>query len=546
MKKSKKGFKMLGIVAERRRDRAGGARSVNDIVNYILRLRDEAKEEKILDVWYRNILDESPQGAMYEMKFHLAQCSVRTPYCMEHLILTWPANENPKVDDIKGAADYVLEKMGLSDNQAVMSLHKDTNNLHLHMAVNRYNSNHKLVDTGGGWYVNLMHKCSRELELRYDWQFQTGGIYEIQDGEVVKASEKTRISRGAKNFETYTGQASEERKLQMVCSKIFNLAKSWPEIHEELAKQGVVLNQKGSGGILLVNNIEVKLSSIGRDYSFGRLVKKFGEFEPAKDDISVKPDPASIFNQAMPIIATNSWAEYTEARKIHYERYQEYKNKRQEAIDKYRLLRNKTVDELAEKFEKEWQIFNAPKDTFYNKRQEYKYIVAKHRSEQYRMKKSLGKVKNEVYSSWPARPYIKFPSYQQWLDSRRDQQNYNADYDLYYNRRSMGVIEPLDENAGQDPAAAYLLIGLAGIQNFRMNRSVDKGYLYFEQTNFGLNGVEKNDVAFVDYGKLVKIYIESDEAILAAMQLGKAKAQGLGSGNQGGGCHRRTASPKIY
>jgi hypothetical protein len=54
-----------------------------------------------------------------------------------HLLLSWRENEVPTPEQVGEAVAITLDELNLSQCQAVYSLHQNTDNLHLHICVNR-------------------------------------------------------------------------------------------------------------------------------------------------------------------------------------------------------------------------------------------------------------------------------------------------------------------------------------------------------------------------------------------------------------------------
>ncbi|EJF5840384.1 relaxase/mobilization nuclease domain-containing protein, partial [Salmonella enterica] len=54
-----------------------------------------------------------------------------------HYILSWQAHESPRPEQLYGSVRHTLKALGLSSHQYVSAVHTDTDNLHVHVAVNR-------------------------------------------------------------------------------------------------------------------------------------------------------------------------------------------------------------------------------------------------------------------------------------------------------------------------------------------------------------------------------------------------------------------------
>lgn len=69
----------------------------------------------------------------------LAEESVQSKMPIAHWVMSWQENELPSHEQIDEAAHIFLERMGLQEHQAFYTLHGNTGNYHVHIAVNRTN-----------------------------------------------------------------------------------------------------------------------------------------------------------------------------------------------------------------------------------------------------------------------------------------------------------------------------------------------------------------------------------------------------------------------
>jgi hypothetical protein len=54
-----------------------------------------------------------------------------------HVILSWPQSEKPTDDQAFDCALHAMDAVGMGGHQYVFAIHHDTDNVHLHMTVNR-------------------------------------------------------------------------------------------------------------------------------------------------------------------------------------------------------------------------------------------------------------------------------------------------------------------------------------------------------------------------------------------------------------------------
>lgn len=298
---------------------------IGDLVDYIRFPHNKNPQEKIEYAGGRNFLSSTHVGQKAEM-IALARESVRSRMPVQHWIFSWQEGEQPRREQVEEVVDMFLEKMGLTEHQTVYGLHYDTDNYHLHIAVNRMNpETEKVVLPFNGLDIQEAHKILALIEYTQGWASQEKALYSVlENGELARR----RIRRGvqpkppALDFERATGEKSAQRIAQERGHRIIKNAQSWAELHEKLAQAGLRFEKKGSGAILFVDDIAVKTSSVDRAFSMGKLCKRLGNFEEGTypndgQDGTVKlpPEPVSSVNLAEWQMYQAEYAETVETEK---------------------------------------------------------------------------------------------------------------------------------------------------------------------------------------------------------------------------------------
>jgi hypothetical protein len=197
-----------------------------------------------------------------------------------------------------------MENMGLTGHQAIYGLHWNTENYHVHIAVNRMNpETMKVVRPHEGHDIEEGHKILALIERKQGWTSEQNARYAVNEsGETIRKmpQETAPKPKGkALDFESRTGEKSAQRIAQERGHAIMKNAKSWPELHEKLAAAGLRFERKGSGAIMFVGETAVKASSIDRAFSLKNLCKKLGDFEEGDYSTLVDeivPEPVSSIN----------------------------------------------------------------------------------------------------------------------------------------------------------------------------------------------------------------------------------------------------------
>ncbi|MFQ8738464.1 MAG: relaxase/mobilization nuclease domain-containing protein, partial [Bilophila wadsworthia] len=162
----------------------------------------------------------------------------------------------------------------------VYGVHYDTDNYHLHIAVNRTDpETGKVVLPFNGLDIQEAHKLVAHIEGRQGWASEETPMYAVlENGELARrrTAREIKPKQAALDFEHATGEKSAQRIAQERGHSIIKDAQSWPELHEKLAEAGLRFEKKGSGAIIFVGEKAVKASSVDRAFSMGKLCKGWG------------------------------------------------------------------------------------------------------------------------------------------------------------------------------------------------------------------------------------------------------------------------------
>ena len=235
----------------------------------------------------------SLEAAAAEMKAVAAQ-NPRVKNPVYHIVLSWPSSELPTDAQALECGRHALAAVGMADHQYVFAVHRDTNNAHLHIAVNRVNP-----DTFAGVYPERdyfkLDRAMRELELRYGWQHVKGpyAVFERNGQTVIDWASKDPSTKGkqptpAADMERHADQESlfsyargEPRKALLAALKNDKL--TWRQLHNLLKKYGLQLREKGRGFAIYDlnsgNTTPIKASDMHEALGKSRLEKRLGPFE---------------------------------------------------------------------------------------------------------------------------------------------------------------------------------------------------------------------------------------------------------------------------
>lgn len=476
--------------------RRHGVGSFRDSVNYNLGLsRNDTDKVEYVNTF--NIFE--PSIAIQEMEA-LALENTRSANPVFNCVLSWRENEIPSREQAEEAVRIALRELGLEGCQVHYALHRNTENFHLHVCVNRIDPETcKARDPAHGWTKKALEKAARKIELAQGWEIERSGRYEVtSNGEIQEKPcerDKVKLSQTARDVESHTATKSAERIAQEIAAPIIREAKSWEELHLKLAERGIAFDRKGSGAVLNVGETPVKASQAGRDVSLSKLEKRLGEFRERTTDLAAySPQPVERVKDAPKV--KSAWARYQEAKAGYFKTKREVSSELQkrQRVERETLLRDQRR-ERSSLFAVSWKGRGAE----LNRRRSV--MAAKQQSE----KLDLRDRQKGERESMKKRFFRHFPSFKAWLSLEDDQEL--STLFRYWGQPVMlsGGKEELSWRKKYDLRDYYPISkGKSGVVMYRKK--------------------ESTVADFIDYGKKILLSAQYDEeSVTAALQLASQK-----------------------
>ncbi|MCC3742558.1 relaxase/mobilization nuclease domain-containing protein [Rouxiella badensis] len=207
-----------------------------------------------------------------------------------HFILSWQEDENPTDDQIFASARFALRRMGMQLHQYVASIHRDTDNVHVHVAANRV---HPINFTAVNLFNDadkLQHAC-RELEQKYNFKVDNGSWVRNEDNQIVRAKRGyKKAPRGAATLEHFGDRESLYTYAVTHCRKDINAmfrdkSATWERMHAVFDRAGLKLERRGKGMIVRdrfnPGQTPIKASRLHTSMTLSRIVPKVGDFVPS-------------------------------------------------------------------------------------------------------------------------------------------------------------------------------------------------------------------------------------------------------------------------
>ena len=204
-----------------------------------------------------------------------------------HFIISWPECDKPTDGQIFGSAQYALKSIGLDAHQYVTAIHRDTDNVHAHIAVNRVNP--MTYKAANMWNdVDTLQKSMRVLERHYGFTQDNGPWQVSADNQLVRPGlHYPSAPQGAAKREIFSNRASlyhyaVDKVRVKVNEAIQNKDADWKYLHLLLHANGLGLREQG-GGLVIYDFLRpdeavVKASSVHPSLTKARIEQAYGAY----------------------------------------------------------------------------------------------------------------------------------------------------------------------------------------------------------------------------------------------------------------------------
>ncbi|WP_417519320.1 TraI/MobA(P) family conjugative relaxase [Marinobacter sp.] len=187
-----------------------------------------------------------------------------------HLIVSFPAGEKPEPDTLKAIEERICAGLGYADHQRVSAVHHDTDNVHIHIAINKIHPTRNTMHEPYQAYRTLGGLCD-SLEDEYGLQ---------KDNHQGRKS----VSQGrASDMERHAGIESLVSWIKRECLEEMRAAETWAKLHQVMSDNGLEIRQRANGFVIeSEDGTQVKASTVARDLSKRQLEARVGAFEEAE------------------------------------------------------------------------------------------------------------------------------------------------------------------------------------------------------------------------------------------------------------------------
>lgn len=238
--------------------------SFAELVRYLT--NPQGKEERVGQVHTSNCHSTETEWAIQEVLATQAMNQRATGDKTFHMLISFAKGEQPTEEMLRDMEIRIVESLGMGDHQHISVVHHDTDNLHVHVAINKI---HPLTHT--------LHEPYRAYRKLGDIASQLEVEYGLQP--TCHTARKSRSQNHADDMEHHSGIESLMGFIKRECQIRLEQASDWEAFHNILQHHGLAIRARGNGFVITNgDNLAVKASSISRELSKNRLEHRLGAF----------------------------------------------------------------------------------------------------------------------------------------------------------------------------------------------------------------------------------------------------------------------------
>jgi hypothetical protein len=226
----------------------------------------QRKTERVGVVCISNCVCENTDDAVIEIlatqRMNMRAISDKT----YHLIISFQPDDRVSDQNLTEIEERLCDGLGFKDHQRISVVHHDTDNMHIHVAINK------------------IHPERFTIHNPYFDYAKIAGLCEQLESEFNLAHDNHQRANRHIDMEAKAGVESLLGWIRRECLDDIKQADTWKVLHQLLQNNGLEIKERGNGLVFVSSNgVAVKASSVDRSLSKPNLVKRLGAFEPAID-----------------------------------------------------------------------------------------------------------------------------------------------------------------------------------------------------------------------------------------------------------------------
>ncbi len=256
---------IVKVVASKKGGSFGG------LANYILDKKGNGA--KVGDFSFSNCPYEDLEDNIAYIKAHQMLNEKSKSDKTLHIVFSFQEDEKlPNKETLKSIESDLLKAIGMERHHRLSVMHINTNNPHIHIAVNRLDpQSYKRVDPA--WSIKKLQKAAEEIEERY--KLKKDNHIDKNRRKIDNKTKGVEIHSGVKNLSTWI----KEEVLEDLQKVIKDDKATFEDLQQVLAEANLELKSRGNGVVIAHKSrkLFVKSSSIHRSLSKAQLEKRFGK-----------------------------------------------------------------------------------------------------------------------------------------------------------------------------------------------------------------------------------------------------------------------------
>jgi Relaxase/Mobilisation nuclease domain/Large polyvalent protein-associated domain 7 len=245
-------------------------------------LDTEHEGEKVAWARATNCRTDDPGWAVREILSTQARNTRSRSDKSYHLVVSFPEGEKPTREQIEDIEDRLCAAIGFEAHQRVSAVHQNTDNWHVHIAINKVHPvTFRNIEPFQDHY-RLQEACA-ELEIRHGLTREPHTTEpERRRGRGPKMRSRTADFEAQQGSNSFLRWVRETAAPALVAAR--DSGRGWPALHGAAARHDLEIKPRGAGLVIGHRGdqrLHIKASDVDRGLSMQALTGALGPYEPA-------------------------------------------------------------------------------------------------------------------------------------------------------------------------------------------------------------------------------------------------------------------------
>ena len=195
-----------------------------------------------------------------------------------HLVVSFPEGERPTRAQIEDIEDRLCEALGFGDHQRVSAVHQNTDNWHLHVAINKVHPTTLRNVTPVRDHYRLQAACA-ELEIKHGLTQEPHTLDPAQS-RANKAQGRGADTTARHGGQTFLAWVQVQAGAALLAAR--DAGNGWQAVHQAASAFDLAVKLRGAGLVVSHRSdrrLHVKASDVDRGLSLKAIVDKLGPFQ---------------------------------------------------------------------------------------------------------------------------------------------------------------------------------------------------------------------------------------------------------------------------